>query len=132
MTDNQPIPVAEAVEAVRAAIEVCGKATPGPWALREPCDDDPSYWLVTDEADPWALAEMAGGWERRERTDEWPEALDGDFIVAARAGYAGMLEYLWKILDMTDDTAVLIPHVHMEYFAVAPIVEWHRAQGGTR
>lgn len=30
-TDNQPIPVAEAVAAVKAAIEVCGKATPGPW-----------------------------------------------------------------------------------------------------
>jgi len=111
MTD-QPIPVAEAVKAVQAAIEVCANATPGPWRIgKEPdsVDADADFPVCCTYQPHMALAKA-----------------NAVAIVAARAGYAATLEYLLHRLDFE----LYVPTGSPIYLAVAPIVAWWRAQGG--
>ncbi len=101
MTDNQPIPVAEATAAVRAAIELCKNTAPG----------------------------------------FFPEGLYSDhraFMLAARDILPGALEYLRDIIEYESQNGYrpmkeMGPcNAPMLHHAVAPIVAWHRAQGGKR
>ena len=88
--------VAKAVEAVKAAIDVCNAVSKGDWFNGRA---DPDWWNM-------------------------------NFIIAARAGYAGAPEYLLRELDMWFEEKDMVIPYHSIYVAVAPIVQWHRAQGG--
>jgi len=136
MTISEPIPVAEAIKAVHAAIEVCGGMYEGVLFVQKEAGEGAGMYPST-KGTVW----VRGG-------NAYPEKYGAcvatnlnhnvaNFIVAARAGYAGALEYfLWLLNDMTGSGGIEeIDDGYAAYAAVAPIVEWYRqtgAQGGTR
>ena len=63
------------------------KPTPGPYKLRPPSDDNPSWCIVTDDdPEPWVLADLAGGFE-----DEDTPRVNGEMLVRAANSYADLL-----------------------------------------
>ena len=116
MTD-QPIPVSDAIAALVREIEVCDKATSGPWFVADDdakdCSSHTNSGLAlvdTGRESDWPIARLM----------EWDNA---PLIVHARNGYRAALEYLWLELVLYrrqcgDD----IPDHISLYAAVAPIV----------
>lgn len=129
MTVNQPIPVSEAIEAVKAAIEVCTKATRGPWRVFD--DDEVTCIGVPCTHRPMTEVCSEGGIHAHvmHGGDDGMFMEDAVFVVAARAGYAATLEYLLYALELLADCEEAIVQPESQLCAsLAPVVEWHQAR----
>lgn len=132
---NEPILISEAIRAVEIALKACWAATPGRWHFMNHrgsgmrCDCH-SIMGEGNGGSLFTVSSNLGIELLRDGSNDSPSpseaAANADFVVAARAGYAGTLEYLRGRLKGTSDyTDTLTPSIEY-YAAIAPIVEWAR------
>lgn len=121
MTDHPPIPVLEAIEALKYAIKVHKKAAPGPWKWFEVEDGS---CRINPLSGGMVIAQCETG---KPFSDE--QKANAHAIVSAMNGYRGALEYL--LSDLKEEVHArhdIHPEWKEMYAAVAPIWERWKAE----